>query len=126
MGKIVQLRQREAIAVDSSHIAAMFRHMGAVQAEMAIITTMEHLTARLRKIESSISAGTLDQVPSDLHAAREHAEEIGLISLAAILDQLETACQQQDTTAAHALWHRATRVGDSSFVDLWQLPLLQM
>ncbi|MCC5957783.1 MAG: hypothetical protein JJU08_00390 [Rhodobacteraceae bacterium] len=126
MGTVVHLRQRETIAVDSNHIAAMFRHMGAAQAEMAIITAIEDLMAHLRLAEAALADGRFDQVPEHAQAAYDQAEGIGLVSLASVLVQLDAACQAKDTTAAHALWHRATRVGDMSFVDLWELPLLQM
>lgn len=126
MGEIVHLQQHDTIAVDSHRIAALFRHKGAAQAELSIITTMEDLTSCLRAIEAALGAGALGQVPEYARPARAYAEDIGLVTLAAILGQLETACQQHDKTAANALWHRAARVGDRSFVDLWQLPLLQM
>ncbi|MGP9789230.1 hypothetical protein [Roseinatronobacter sp. NSM] len=126
MGEIVHLRQHDTIAVDSHRIAALFRHLGAAQAEMAIITTLENLTGCLRVTEAAFRADTLAQVPEHARTARAFADSIGLVSLATILGQLENASQQQDKTAATALWHRAARVGDRSFVDLWQLPLLQM
>ncbi|WFE75739.1 hypothetical protein [Roseinatronobacter sp. S2] len=126
MGTVVHLRQRESVAVDSNHIAAMFRHMGAARAEMAIITAIEDLMAHLRLTEAALADSRFDQVPEHAQAACDQAEAIGLVSLASILAQLDAACQDQNITAAHALWHRATRVGDMSFVDLWELPLLQM
>lgn len=126
MGTVVHLRQRETIAVDSNRISAMFRHMGAARAEMAIITAIEALTGSLRKAETALADGRFDQVRQHAQAAYDQAKGIGLVSLASVLAQLDTTCQTPDKIAAHALWHRATRVGDMSFVDLWELPLLQM
>lgn len=126
MGTVVHLRQRDAIDVDSNRIAGMFRRMGAVQAEMTIMTAMGHLARCLRDTDTALRDNKIDQVPQYTQSARIYAEDIGLISLAAILAQLESACQGQDNAAIHALWQRAARVGDRSFVDLWELPLLQM
>lgn len=126
MSTIVQLRQREAVSVDSIQISALFRRLGAAQAEATIIDGIEALSAQLRQIEPLCRNKQIDTIPVIVQKSRELALDLGLVSLATVLGALGDASRQNDVTATTALWERVKRIGDRSFVDLWELPQLQM
>lgn len=123
---IVQLRQREVVSVDSIQISALFRRLGAAQAEATIIDSMEALRVQLRQIEPMCRARDITGIPAIVQASRGLALDLGLVSLATVLGALGDASRNDDMTATTALWERVKRIGDRSFVDLWELPQLQM
>lgn len=126
MSVVVQLRQRESVSVDSLHISAIFRRLGPAQAESAIIDGIEQLTGQMRQIDPLCRRGELAPVPSMVRSAQVIAGDLGLVSLAAALGALADACRGGDRVAASALWERVKRTGDRSFIDLWELPQLQV
>ncbi len=126
MSDVVQLRLREAVSVDSIQISAMFRRLGPARAEAAIIEGIEALSGQMRKIDPMCREGQIAAIPTMVPQCRNLALDLGLVSLATVLGSLSDACRHDDTTAASALWERVKRIGDRSFVDLWELPQLQM
>lgn len=126
MSVVVKLRQREAVSVDSIQISAMFRRLGPARAEAAIIDGIEALSGQMRQIDPMCRTGQIAEIPAQVGQCRNLALDLGLVSLATVLGALCDACRHGDTTAASALWERVKRIGDSSFVDLWELPQLQM
>jgi hypothetical protein len=126
MSSVVQLRQREAVSVDSIQISSLFRRLGAAQAEAVIIDGIEALSGQIRRIEPMCHAGQIAAIPSMVQNCRILALDLGLVSLATVLGALGDACRNGDLTAVTALWERVKRIGDRSFVDLWELPQLQM
>lgn len=126
MSSVVQLRQRETVSVDSIHISAMFRRLGPACAEAAIVGGIEALSSQMRKIDPALRAGDIQTIPAQVQDCRTLALDLGLVSLATVLGALADACRNTDIVAVAALWDRVKRIGDRSFVDLWELPQLQM
>jgi hypothetical protein len=126
MSSVVQLRQREKVSVDSIQISSLFRKLGPAQAEAVIIDGIEALSGQMRQMEPMCRAGQITAIPAIVQNCRTLSLDLGLVSLATVLGALGEACRNGDRTAATALWERVKRIGDSSFVDLWELPQLQM
>lgn len=126
MNCVIQLRQRDSVSVDPTQISALFRRLGAAQAEAVIIEGIEALSARMRQIDPMCRNGQVFGIATLVLNCRALAQDLGLVSLANVLGALGDACQHGDVTATAALWQRVKRVGDRSFVDLWELPQLRM
>lgn len=126
MTSIVQLRQREMVSVDSIQISSLFRKLGPARAEAAIIDGIEALSTQIRQIEPMCRTGQIAGIPELVQNCRMLALDLGLVSLATVLGALGDASHHGDATATAALWERVKRIGDKSFVDLWELPQLQM
>lgn len=126
MSIVVQLRQKEAVSVDSMQISAIFRKLGPSRAESAIMQGIQNLTTTMHQIDTQHRHGDLSAMAEHARSTQILAMDLGLVSLTMVLGALSDACRNQDRIAATALWDRAKRTGDRSLVDLWELPQLQM
>lgn len=126
MSVVLHLRPRETVSVDTITISALFRRLGPYDAEASIVCGMTALTDQMRDIDRNMGVQDLDTIASAARQAQKLAQDLGFISLTTVLGAFSTVCQVGDIVALTAIWARAKRIGDKSFVDLWELPQLQM
>lgn len=124
MAAITRLKPSEAIQVDSTVVAGLFRSHGAVVAENLLMEYVETITDRIMTLETESK-----DAPQHVNHARslaQLADEIGLTSLARSLHGVAQAAQEGNAAALPVLWDRVKRIGDKSLVMLWDLPQLRM
>jgi hypothetical protein len=127
---ITRLRPAEAIDVDCSVVAALFRAHGPIKAENVLMDQVADLTDRIGLLDDAVQTAGL--VPALARATAEMenlgslATAIGLTSLANALYSASDAAGRSNLTALPALWDRVKRIGDQSLVMLWDIPQLRM
>jgi hypothetical protein len=126
MGHLQRLQPRESVTVDTITISALFRKLGAPQAEACITSCMTELTDLMRWTDRLLEQGAWTSAQDSARRAQAIAQDLGFISLTTVLGALAAACGAADTQAVRAIWERAKRIGDMSCVELWDLPQLRM
>ncbi|MFN4058455.1 MAG: hypothetical protein ACK4HW_09765 [Roseinatronobacter sp.] len=126
MSNIRQLRARDTAIVEPLVIRALFLRLGAREAEASVVASMTELTDLMRRMDHDVSVMAFTRIAVQAQSAQRLAQDLGLVTLTSVLGAVSDACASADPIAVTAIWDRAKRIGDTSFVDLWELPLLRM
>jgi len=126
MVTITRLRPSDAIDVDCTVIASLFRQHGAAIAEDMLMAQVQTLTEQITTIDKTAQATGQFMAADKARMLSGLSFEIGLTSLAQTLIAVAQAVDAGNTAALPALWDRVKRIGDRSLVLLWDLPQLRM
>lgn len=121
-----QLRPRDAALVDPLAIRALFARLGPQDAEASIISDTTELTDLMRALDRDVQESALSAICMRADRAHRLARDLGFVALTHVLGALADASRGGDMVALAAIWARAKRIGDTSLVDLWELPQLRM
>jgi hypothetical protein len=114
MGNVTALRPREAVRQDAEAIAAIYRNLGAPTAEEMVTRALGELALTMAGIAAQVKAHELADLARQLTQLRRMAENVGLISLAAVAGDARVCLQRADSTAFAAVWARLLRVAERS------------
>ncbi len=126
MSNIQQLRPRDVAVVDQLAIRALFSRLGPLDAEACIMADMTELTDLMRRMDHDVSVNAFAAVSMQANRAKCLSRELGFVALTNVFGAIIEICVAADPIALAATWERAKRIGDKSFVDLWELPMLRM
>lgn len=113
-GSVLALRPRERVCQDSGPIALIYRNMGTAAAEQTVSRALADLSATLLAAADLVRQRRLSELHRRLARVRRMADDLGMVSLAAVATHCAHCLDRGDSTAFAAVWARLMRVADCS------------
>ncbi len=113
-GRVLALRPRERVCQDSGPIALIYRNMGTAAAEQTVTRALAELSATLTASTELVRQKRLSELDRRLARMRRMADDLGMVSLAAVATHCAHCLDRGDSTAFAAVWARLVRVADCS------------
>lgn len=117
MNIVAVLKPREVICQDVEAVAEIYRNLGAPLAEQLVTRALGELALTMAGIAEKVRAQDLRDLARQLVRFRRLAEDIGLVSLAAVAGDARTCLERADSTAFAAVWARLLRIAERSFAS---------
>jgi hypothetical protein len=111
-GRVVALRPQERVCQDSGPIALIYRNMGTVAAERAVSRALGDVAALVAGTAEQVRQRNLSDLERRLSRLRRLADEMGMVSLAAVAAHCAYCLAAGDATAFAAVWARLLRVAE--------------
>lgn len=116
MTNIVALRPTERVRQDVEPIAAIYRNLGTASAEGVVTRALAELAITMVGLAAQVREHQLDDLTQQLRRLARMAENLGLVSLAAVSMDVSACLQRADPTAFAAVWARLIRIAERSLV----------
>lgn len=113
-GRVLALRPRERVCQDSGPIALIYRNMGTAAAERTVSRALAELSATLAAAADLVRERRLSELGGRLARLRRMADDLGMVSLAAVSTHCAHCLERGDSTAFAAVWARLMRVAECS------------
>jgi hypothetical protein len=114
MGKVTALTPREVVRQDVEAIAAIYRNLGAPTAEKMVTRALGELALTMARLTETVQAQDLRDVADHLVRLSRLADDLGLVSLAAVARDARFCLERADSTGFSAVWARLVRVAERS------------
>jgi hypothetical protein len=111
-GRVVALRPKERVCQDSGPIALIYRNMGTAAAEAAVNRALGDVAALVAVLAERVRQRNLADLDRRLLRMQRMADELGMVSLAAVSAQCAHCLAAGDGTAFAAVWARLLRVAE--------------
>ena len=114
MGKVTTLTPREVVCQDVEAIAVIYRNLGAPTAEKMVTRALGELALTMARLAETVRSQDLRDVSDHLVRLSRLADDLGLISLAAVARDSRLCLERADSTGFAAVWARLVRVAERS------------
>ncbi len=114
MGNVTALTPREVVRQDVEAIAVIYRNLGAPTAEQMVTRALGELALTMAGLAEKVRAQDLRNLAQQLGRLKRLADDLGLVSLAAVAADSRTCLERADSTAFAAVWARLLRVAERS------------
>ena len=114
MGKVTALTPREVVRQDVEAIAVIYRNLGAPTAEKMVTRALGELALTMARLAETVRSQDLRDVADHLIRLSRLADDLGLISLAAVARDSRLCLERADSTGFAAVWARLVRVAERS------------
>jgi hypothetical protein len=114
MGKVTALTPREVVRQDVEAIAVIYRNLGAPTAEKMVTRALGELALTMARLAETVRSQDLRDVADHLVRLSRLADDLGLISLAAVARDSRLCLERADSTGFAAVWARLVRVAERS------------
>jgi hypothetical protein len=116
MAEVTVLRPKDELRQNAEPVAAMYRDLGAMQAEQVVSRALGELALTMSLLAARVRARQLDELARQSRRLQRMAEQLGLESLGLVAVDLRQCLESDDTTAFSAVWARLLRVAERSLV----------
>lgn len=117
MVEVTALTPREVVRQDVEAIAEIYRNLGAPTAEQVVTRALGELALMIVGLAEQVRAQDLHDLAQRLGRLRRQANDIGLVSLAAVAGDARSCLERADGTAFSAVWARLLRVAERSLAS---------
>lgn len=114
MGKVTTLTPREVVCQDVEAIAVIYRNLGAPTAEKMVTRALGELALTMARLAETVRSQDLRDVSDHLMRLSRLADDLGLVSLAAVARDSRLCLERADSTGFAAVWARLVRVAERS------------
>jgi hypothetical protein len=114
MGKVTALTPREVVRQDVEAIAVIYRNLGAPTAEKMVTRALGELALTMARLAETVRSQDLRDVADHLVRLSRLADDLGLVSLAAVARDSRLCLERADSTGFAAVWARLVRVAERS------------
>jgi hypothetical protein len=114
MGKVTTLTPREVVCQDVEAIAVIYRNLGAPTAEKMVTRALGELALTMARLAETVRSQDLREVSDHLMRLSRLADDLGLVSLAAVARDSRLCLERADSTGFAAVWARLVRVAERS------------
>jgi hypothetical protein len=114
MGKVTALTPREVVRQDVEAIAVIYRNLGAPTAEKMVTRALAELALTMARLAETVRSQDLRDVADHLVRLSRLADDLGLVSLAAVARDSRLCLERADSTGFAAVWARLVRVAERS------------
>lgn len=114
MERVRKLTPREVVRQDVEAIAEIYRNLGAPVAEQLVTRSLGELALTMAGIAEKVRVQDWREVVLRLVRLGRLAEDIGLLTLAAVSSDARDCLERGDGTAFAAVWARLVRVAGRS------------
>ncbi len=112
--KIAVLRPHDHVCQNSEPIATMYRDMGRAAAEQVVNRALGEIALTMSDLAHKVRAHDLTDLGRHLRRLQRMSAHLGLVSLGAAADHVQTCLANDDSTAFSAVWARLIRVAERS------------
>ncbi len=121
VGNVTTLALPEAVRLDQDQLLALYRQLGAANAEDVICRAVEELAVRLTASEQMWRTGEWSQLRKSVRSLIAISDQVGMVKLSQVAVDVIQAIDNNDSVAAAATLTRLLRVGDRSLTAVWDL-----
>jgi hypothetical protein len=114
MTNIVALRLKERVRQDVEPIATIYRNLGTSSAEGVVTRALGELALSMSGLASRVRAHQMGDLAHQLRRLGRMADNLGMVSLAAVSADLTMCLEREDSTAFTAVWARMLRIAEQS------------
>jgi hypothetical protein len=114
MGKVTALTPREVVRQDVEAIAVIYRNLGAPTGEKMVTRALGELALTMARLAETVRSQDLRDVADHLVRLSRLADDLGLVSLAAVARDSRLCLERADSTGFAAVWARLVRVAERS------------
>lgn len=114
MTNIVALRLKERVRQDVEPIATIYRNLGTSSAEGVVTRALGELALSMSGLASRVRSHQMGDLAQQLRRLGRMADNLGMVSLAAVSADLSLCLEREDPTAFAAVWARMLRIAERS------------
>lgn len=110
--EIAVLHVQDRLRQDCEPVVAIYRDLGAVQAEQIVARALGELALIMSGLAAQVRAHQLQDMARQLRRLQRLSEQLGMLSLGAVAGDVRLCLDQGDSTAFSAVWARLLRVAE--------------
>ncbi|MFN7052671.1 MAG: hypothetical protein ACK4NH_11190 [Gemmobacter sp.] len=110
--EIAVLHVQDRLRQDCEPVVAIYRDLGAVQAEQIVARALGELALTMSGLAAQVRAHQLQDMTRQLRRLQRLSEQLGMLSLGAVAGDVRLCLDQGDSTAFSAVWARLLRVAE--------------
>ncbi|OHC51280.1 MAG: hypothetical protein A2X69_05380 [Rhodobacteraceae bacterium GWF1_65_7] len=110
--EIAVLHVQDRLRQDCEPVVAIYRDLGAVQAEQIVARALGELALTMSGLAAQVRAHQLQNMARQLRRLQRLSEQLGMLSLGAVAGDVRLCLDQGDSTAFSAVWARLLRVAE--------------
>lgn len=110
--EIAVLHVQDRLRQDCEPVVAIYRDLGAVQAEQIVARALGELALTVSGLAAQVRAHQLQDMARQLRRLQRLSEQLGMLSLGAVAGDVRLCLDQGDSTAFSAVWARLLRVAE--------------
>ncbi|MDZ7909889.1 MAG: hypothetical protein U5N10_17870 [Gemmobacter sp.] len=110
--EIAVLHVQDRLRQDCEPVVAIYRDLGAVQAEQIVARALGELALTMSGLAAQVRAHQLEDMARQLRRLQRLSEQLGMLSLGAVAGDVRLCLDQGDSTAFSAVWARLLRVAE--------------
>jgi len=110
--EIAVLHVQDRLRQDCEPVVAIYRDLGAVQAEQIVARALGELALTMSGLAAQVRAHQLQDMARQLRRLQRLSEQLGMLSLGAVAGDVRLCLDQGDSTAFSAVWARLLRVAE--------------
>lgn len=118
---VAEFRPRERAQLDHTHIVEIGYRLGPSRADDFICRTMEEIAVLLSEAQRAWEHGQFVRLRAAAVAIRKQAAGIGMRSLERASANMVECLERDQVGALPAVFRRMLRIGEQSFVAVWEL-----